>query len=405
VAGITASPEEEVVPRIAAVDMGYGHLRAARALADAAGTLVTEADRAPSAGRIEQAVWAALRGAYGILVRAAGAPRSRATVRPLLDVGRGLVEDLERSGAPLLATFYAPAVLADDAGRDRVWLVVTDADVNRIWVAADPASSRIGFLAPCARTARRLRTYGVPLSRIRVTGFPLPPSLLGDRDLGALRSNLAARLARLDPRGVFRARKGEEAARLLGCDIPPPGSGGPPTVAFAVGGSGSQAALMEEAIPAFRPFVERGALRLSLVAGVHAGVARAFRRWVADAGLREGEGVEVLEARTFDEYEPQFNALLARTDVLWTKPGELVFFGALGLPLLLAPPLGVHERRNRRLALRWGFALDGRDPAAAPGRLAAALADGALARAAWRGFRRLPARGTWRILDIVAGRA
>jgi hypothetical protein len=162
---------------------------------------------------------------------------------------------------------------------------------------------------------------------------------------------------------------------------------------------------MERAIPAFRPMLERREARLALVAGVHRGVAAAFRRWLAAAGVREGEGAEVLLAGDFAAYEPSFNGLLARTDVLWTKPGELVFFGALGLPLLLAPPLGVHERRNRRLALRWGFAMDGRDPAAAPARVAAGLADGSLAEAAWRGFRRLPARGTWRILDIVAGRA
>jgi hypothetical protein len=149
--------------------------------------------------------------------------------------------------------------------------------------------------------------------------------------------------------------------------------------------------------------VERGEFRLALVAGIHPGVAAAFRGWIGEAGLREGAGVEVLESPDFASYEPRFNALLARADVLWTKPGELVFFAALGLPLLFAPPLGVHERRNRRVALRWGIGLDGRDPAAAPGRLAAALRDGTLAECAWRGFRRLPKRGTYRILDIVRG--
>jgi UDP-N-acetylglucosamine:LPS N-acetylglucosamine transferase len=290
----------------------------------------------------------------------------------------GLGRRLLRDRSPLVATFYAQAILADAAGIEGVWLVVTDADVNRVWVPADPASTRIGYLAPCARTARRLRDYGVPLSRIRVTGFPLPPSLVGGRGLEALDRNLASRLKRLEP----------------------PWSGGPPTVTFCVGGSGAQANLGVRAIPAFRPFLERGDLRLALVAGVHGEAARAFRR--AGEGV---PGLEVLEARDFAEYEPRFNELLARTDVLWTKPGELVFFAALGLPLLLAPPLGVHERRNRRMALHGGFALDGRDPAEAPARILEALRSGRLADAARKGRARLPARGVYRILDVVAGRA
>ena len=422
-------------PTVVAVDMGYGHLRAARALADAAGVTMREADRGPLAGPVERAVWAALRESYGALARLAGSGRGGRGPRRLLDAltgiprrgtrgslaeptgavrvlaafgragfGRGMLRALSDTQVPLVATFYAQAILADAAGRDRVWLVVTDSDVNRVWVPERPGETRIGFLVPCRNTARRLRSYGVPSDRIRVTGFPLPPALLGGADLPVLRRDLAARLARLDPAGAFRERHGAEAEAVLG-PIPPPGTGGPPTVVFSVGGSGAQASLAEPAIEAFRGPVARGEFRLALVAGVHAGVAAAFRRWLARAGMREGEGVEVLFEPGFASYEPAFNRLLARADVLWTKPGELVFFAGLGLPLLLAPPLGVHERRNRRAALRWGIGLDGRDPVAAPGRLAAALADGTLAAAAWRGFRRLPKRGTYRILDIVSRHA
>ena len=46
-------------PFVAAVEMGYGHLRAARALADALGTRVELVDRAPLADRDEQRLWRA----------------------------------------------------------------------------------------------------------------------------------------------------------------------------------------------------------------------------------------------------------------------------------------------------------------------------------------------------------
>ena len=67
--------------------------------------------------------------------------------------------------------------------------------------------------AGCARTACRP-------TQITFTGFPLPPELLGGRDLAALKRNLAARLARLDPKGMFREAYGDEVDHFLA--VPPP---------------------------------------------------------------------------------------------------------------------------------------------------------------------------------------
>src|SRR5688572_27959589 len=204
--------------------MGYGHLRAARALADDAGIRMRAADSGTLAGIVERAAWTTVRGNYGAIARLAGSGRGGRGPRRLLDAltgiprrgtrgsiaettgavrvlaafgragfGRCLLRAMAGDGAPLVATFYAQAILADAAGRDRVWLVVTDSDVNRVWVPERPGETRIGFLVPCRNTARRLRAYGVPPDRIRLTGFPLPPALLGGADLPVLRRDLAAR--------------------------------------------------------------------------------------------------------------------------------------------------------------------------------------------------------------------
>ena len=66
-----------------------------------------------------------------------------------------------------------------------------------------------------------------------------------------------------------------------------------------------------------------------------------------------------------EEYFVRFNALLARTDVLWTKPSEMTFFSGLGLPLMFSWPVGVHEQYNRRWAIESGPGLNERDPFAA----------------------------------------
>jgi hypothetical protein len=421
---------------LAAIDMGYGHLRAAHALGNALDLPVRSADEPALAGPAERKLWARVRSFYEFVSRASqvpvvgrpfdfalGAITSIPGLYPLRDqsaptmavrylqrnaengLGRGLVEHLKATGEALLTTFYAPAVVADLAGCERIFCVVTDTDVNRIWAPPDGPHTRIRFLCPGHRTVRRLRSYGVPPSRITFTGFPLPPELMGGRDLPVLKRNLAARLARLDPSGAFRDTYGDEVDHFLGVTLPAPS--GPPLITFAVGGAGAQAGLARRFLPGFRRALAERKLRLALVAGVRPEVAAVFMRAIEDAGLAshlepEG-GIQVLLAPDINSYFNQFNALLAETDVLWTKPSELTFFGALGLPLLFASPVGTHESYNLRWAREAGAGLKQRDPSAVAERLVDWVDDGTLAGAAWSGYMRLPKFGTYRIADLVRG--
>jgi hypothetical protein len=420
-------------PLVVAVEMGYGHLRAARPLARALGTAVAAPDRPPLADAEEQATWQRVRSLYEWTSRASQVPVLGRPFRWLLEaatdiphlhphrdlsgptrgvtalerllrrgLGRGLVARLRETGAPLLTTFYSPAIAADRAGLDDVWCVVTDADVNRVWAPLRPASTRIHYLVPSPRAGRRLRSYGVPEDRIRFTGFPLPDELVGGPGLEALRRNLAGRMVRLDPTGGFRREQQEGLARFLG-PLPREEEGRPPLLVFAVGGAGAQAEMARRFLPGFREAVEEGRLRLALVAGVRREVAHRFREYLHEAGLegRLGAGIEILEAPGPEAYFDAFDALLARADVLWTKPSELSFYAALGLPLVFAPPVGVHERYNRRWVQENGAGVRQRDAAFARQWIGDWLEDGTLAGAAWAGFWRLPKHGLYRILDEV----
>jgi hypothetical protein len=410
-------------PVVTALDMGYGHLRAASAIASACGSAVVDADRPPIATEHEAATWARTRRWYEALTRAAGhwyAPGARwlldtITAIPPLEpprdlsaptagtkflarmidrgLGSGLATRLVESGDPLVSTFYAPAIAADAHGAERVHLVVTDSDVNRVWVPADPRRSRITYFAPSEIAAARLRSYGAPAERVIVTGFPLPHELAAD---GVAERAFAARVARLDPKGTFRASLSREDRATLGDAA----ASGPPTVVFAVGGAGAQAGDARHLLAALREPLRRGEVRLVLVAGTRPRVAADFERWIAAAGV--AGAVRVLFERDFASYYRSFNETLRDADVLWTKPSELTFYGALGLPLCLARPLGVHERRNREWAVGLGAAIDAGDSRATAARLPSLLADGTLAAAAWAGFTRMPRSGTARILEAVA---
>ena len=123
-----------------------------------------------------------------------------------------------------------------------------------------------------------------------------------------------------------------------------------------------------------------------------------FRALVTRHGLDGHAGVRVVSAPDLDGYFRACNALLAEADVLWTKPSEMTFFAALGLPLVLAPAMGIQEVYNQRWALENGAGLLQRAPNAAGDWFGEWLEDGTLASAAWNGFTRLPKRGLYRIL-------
>jgi hypothetical protein len=278
--------------------------------------------------------------------------------------------------------------------------VVTDTDINRVWAPFAPKQSAIHYFVPSRRAALRLQAYGVRKSHITFTGFPLPHALVGGTSLAVLRRNLAARLVRLDPEGAFRETHGAELGHFLG-PLPEAERGKPPHLVFAVGGSGTQAGLAQYFLPSLRALIESGALRVTLVAGIRSEVAATFRDALSKSGLLPaiGAGVEILEAAGHAAYFAAFAELMAGTDVLWTKPSELTFYGALGIPIVCARPVGIHESYNRRWAIEHGAGLKQRDPRYVAEWITEWLSDGTLAAAAWSGFVRMPKFGLYRILE------
>jgi hypothetical protein len=422
-----SEPDTASAPLVVAIEMGLGHLRAADTLARALGQPLLHVDHAPLADQDERRLWAKSRRFYERISRLSQLPLLGGPLRALLTaithiphlhplrdlsrpsltlrflerqiddgLGAGLVRELGRSGAPLLTTFFAPALIADRLGQGDVHCLVTDADIARVWVPSNARQTRIRYFAPSERALRRLAAYGVPGAQIQLTGFPLPDELVGGPELPVLRHNLAQRLERLDPVGVFRDQHRDELAYFLGA-LPhrPPQ---PPMLTFAVGGAGAQADLPRQFLPSLLPEIEAGRLRLTLLAGVRRPVAEAFTALVKRSGLAGHPGARVVFAQGIDAYFRACNAVLAETDILWTKPSEMTFYGALGLPLLFSWPVGAQERYNRRWAIESGAGLKQRDPRFAGEWIAEWLASGTLAAAAWSGFMRLPKFGLYRIL-------
>ena len=191
---------------VVAVDMGYGHQRAAYPFRDIAYEGVITANTGAMVDPAERKRWVTLQGLYEGVSRVNKVPvigpwlwrtydrfQAISPHYPFRDLskptfgsmrldrlmtrgfGSSVVEHTRtREDLPLLTTFFAIALAADRLGRKDVFCVVTDTDVNRIWAAKVPAKGRIHYLAPTPLTRQRLMQYGVPAERIHFTGFPLP---------------------------------------------------------------------------------------------------------------------------------------------------------------------------------------------------------------------------------------
>jgi hypothetical protein len=421
---------------VVAIDMGYGHLRPAYAVAEALGTDVLQVDQAPLARDEDQRLWAYVRQYYENLSRASQWPVFGLPLRTLLaqvtgirdlyserdqsrpnvaakvldrvikkGLGSTLVEYLDRRDATLVTTFFMPAIAADRLGYDKIFCIVTDSDIHRVWAPMDPGNTRINYLVPSQRTRRRLRAYGVPESRIRVTGFPLPHRLVGGTELRDLKQNLGRRLVRLDPSGNFRKDLKHAISHFLGPLPDLAGRDTVPVLTFAVGGAGAQVGLADRFLPGLRSLLDERRLELVLVAGIRTEVAEQLRECVRRAGLARqleaGGSIRIVYEADFPTYLDTFNDVLAQTDVLWTKPSEMTFFAGLGLPLVFSEPVGTHEQYNRRWAREEGAGLKQRDPRFAGEWLKDWLKDGTLAAAAWNGFTRMPSHGLYQILDAL----
>jgi hypothetical protein len=317
---------------------------------------------------------------------------------------RGFLDHIKGSGLPVLTSFYAPAIAADMETVETVFCIICDTDLNRVWVRENASSSRIIYFAPGTVAAQRLHSYGVPEKNILLTGFPLPPELLGSRQLDILRKNLARRLVNLDPkRSFFNLHRPSIAAylpELIDYDINISDTNIPLTITFAVGGAGAQKETGRQLALNLAGEINSGRIKLNLVAGTRTEVRDFFIKTKEETGCRD-DSIQVIYGGNNEEYFALFNKCLHDTDILWTKPSELSFYCALGLPVIISPDIGPQEKCNRRWLLEIGAGIKQNNPEYSGQWIKDLLDRGRLAEAAWNGFIKARKYGLFNILDFL----
>ena len=385
------NPIPEKKAYIVAVDMGYGHQRAVFPLLKIAATpkswniqnpLIISANDYPGIPAIDKSRWDKTRKIYENISRIRGFPilgkrvfhlmsyvqkienfyPRRNLSKPTLPIkwvygmmrhgmGKHLIETLNQNPLPMICSFPIPAFCAEEHGyQGDIYCLCTDTDVARSWAPLNPQKSRIIYFTPTIRTKERLMMYGVKSENIIVSGFPLPTETLNE----TLISSLTRRVIKLDPQGIYqknyqkllsqhlgRKSVGKKTEKEIAAE--------PLTITFALGGAGAQSEIGIKILKSLSKQIQKGDIRLNLVAGTSIWILNKFERAIEKFGLNEylDAGISIIYRPNKYEYFKEFNEILADTDILWTKPSELSFYVGLGLPIIMSSTLGTQEEYNQ----------------------------------------------------------
>jgi len=438
---------------VISVNMGYGHQRTAHPLRNLAPEgKVINANDYPGIPEKDRAIWELMRKSYEFISRFSRIPLIGKAIFSIYDQfqkilsfypkrdlsrpdftlkqiyftlkkgwGRDLIEKLKikneklKMNLPLISTFFTPAFMAEffnypsvaKGQKERmffehsgeIFCVVCDADIARTWAPLNPRESKIKYFAPTERVVERLKLYGVKPENIFLTGYPLPLENIGSEKMEILKEDLRYRLLNLDPKRKYYEKYKILIKKHLG-ELPKKPNH-PLTIFFSVGGAGAQKEIGIKIIKCLISEIKQGKIKVILSAGIREKVKEYFEKNLEKLGLKENKKIEIIFEKNIKSYFQKFNLALRKTDILWTKPSELSFYAALGLPIIIAPPIGSQEEFNMRWLLKSGFGILQENPNYIQEWLFDWLEKGYLAEAAMEGFIEGEKLGTLNISRII----
>ena len=415
---------------VVAADMGYGHQRTAYPLRDIAfGGKVINANSYEGIPNSDKKFWGESRRIYEFISRFTSIPFFGSLIFSILDRfqkiltyyperdlskpnfalkeifhfikrgwGKDLIERLKKNPLPIVTTFFTPAFMAEEFGYPaQVYCVICDADINRSWVTLNPQTSKIKYFAPCTWVRDRLKLYGVSHEDIFLTGYPLPKENIGFESMEIVKNDMRYRLLNLDPNGRYRKIYEPLVKGALGQLPDKPNH--PLTVMFSIGGAGAQKEICLKAINSLKDKIRDNKLRMIISVGTRNELKKYFEDNVR--GLKLDGWVHILSGITVVDYFEKFTEMLRQTDVLWTKPSELSFYAGLGIPIIIAPPIGSQEDFNKRWLLHIGAGVSQDDPNYTDQWFYDLINSGDLAEVAMQGFIEIEKKGTFNIEKII----
>jgi len=412
------------------VNMGYGHQRTSYPLKDLApNKKIISANDYKGIPKKDKAIWDSSRNFYEFISRFKRFPiigefafsifdkfQKILTFYPKRDLsnpnlyskqvfnlikkgwGKDLIKKLSQNPLPLITTFFIPAFMAEAFNYPgEIFCVICDADISRSWAPFNSFQSKIKYFAPNFRVMERLMLYGIKEENIFLIGYPLPKENIKNAS-----KDLAHRILNLDTKKRYQREYKPLIRAFLGSL--PKKSNHPFAITFAVGGAGIQKEIAIKILKNLSLKIRKEKIKMFLIAGIREEVNKYFLENIKRLGLESSlnKNIEIIYEKDIGNYFKKFNQVLRKTDILWTKPSELSFYTALGLPIILAPTVGSQEDFNEEWLLQLGSAMRQKDLNYIDQWLPDFMDSGWFAEASMQGFIEAKRLGTYEIEKIIS---
>ena len=178
------------------------------------------------------------------------------------------------------------------------------------------------------------------------------------------------------------------------------------TLTYLVGGAGAERDIGMKITNSLKNHILQKKVMINLVAGTRLDIKSHFEEQLKMIGMEKhlGKGIKIIFTLNKKDYFSELNKALHTTDIIWSKPSEVSFYTALGLPVIIAPPVGSHEKYNKEWLEHIGSGFVQKNPEHVNDWLFYWLENGRLAEAAWEGFIEAPNLGVYNIEKIVFGK-
>lgn len=408
---IETTDKTKVEPLLVSSEMGLGHLRALYPFEELYNTQTIVLGQNSTSSSLNRFLWRKALTGYNWISRHQQLPvigkplfsilDSLLAIAPLSDkkiaskgsfqlglveyaIKAGLCDELENYSSKkiVLTSFYAPTIYFSKKHPEvKLLCQICDTDLSRVWVPRK-ASNNIIYLATCVQARNRLLSYGVAKNNIHITGFPFPNSLVGDINQGIAKTNFEERLVRL------KMAAGKTNIKT------------PLRILFAIGGAGAQTGIALQAVQSLSVQILNGDIEFTLVVPPQFKHHKNLNK-LKSRIFKNCEFFKVVYSNSQTSYFNSFNKAISISDVLWTKPSELSFYSALGIPIIISPPLGAQERANREWLLEMGAGVDQMRPTQTHIWINNLLMSGLLHRMAKQGWENGIRTGSYSTVDLI----
>jgi hypothetical protein len=276
--------------------------------------------------------------------------------------------DLKMEGNPIVITsFYAPvAYLAKEFPEATVFCQICDSDLSRAWVPRNPKAKKVYYFATCSKSVERLKAYGVEHSHIFLTGLPLPHMLVGGEKQEVANKNYQRRLS------FFTETRSLSKDNSL-------------KIVYALGGANAMLGYGKQLALGLKKLIRNGSIVFIFIPSPNSYILKNLKRF-KEKHFPSSLNFEITSTNNRLDYFNIFDEHLTDVHILWTKPSEFTFYSGLGIPIIMAPPLGSQEKANSNWLLTNGMGIEQNNPRKCESWLLELLDSGELARMAQNGW-------------------